>query len=1411
MTTINKINFSALQPFNHKATRSFELLIYQLAKKELGHLGTFTPIAGDGGDGGIEFFLQLSNGEIWGWQCKFYEDNGRLSHASRTKSIENSLETACKNYPGMTQWTLCLRTDLTVGLTTKKGDRQKGELDWFNDTLPLKIPAGQKVTLKVQGESEIVSALAEPKNYGLRQFFFGELEINQEWFKTRCEHALNKTKEKYDPCLHTIGDYQQSLIDSALLNPHYKDLVERLFADIPRSISEIHKDIDEFSQGYSHNPNEKELRSQLIQYFSKFTEVYQKQHDWFNLVMACIQDFDLSQYNNLIRPDGSDQGAYNYLKEFPKADLKEGTSLKSTADNIYNSMRRYFENYDRVVRNYLHQTSNYMIFLGNAAAGKTHVSCDIVYNRLKKELPALLLTGDSFNNESNLAEAFLKLLDIPKTYSLSDLLTVMDNYGKVHGVKIPIVIDGLNETVQGRYFSSIWRDHLTAFYDMVAKTDNLVLIATCRNSYKDTIWNDSYRHYFHYLERFDYDIIREAVDKYFEKYRITADLTFANLYRFERPIFLRIFCEIKNPDWQAGQHVRVNIDSDSNNQLFGLYFQRVNEKLLRTSHLLRKNEAFVQQTLNKLAEYLWSNNLREIPIDDYYWLIDGDQIYAQGNSKADLLIDEGLMLTRDIREAGEFVSLTFEIIAGFIIAKYLVNTKPEPYFYPRGEFHQKVREGNPHPLYENIVQEVALLMPQYKTCMLHDFYGRAEDPYIHDESVRNLWRLQGQYIRPGDIDIVKSYFSVADINRKNIVSLFRITLTEKDHPLNSCMLSTLLFNISVSQRDLSWSEHLRMESYEFRPLLEEIILECRNEIIRPEAEERLHLLMIYIQWFLTTTDRKLRDLATKALYCYGCRFPVKFSGMVYDTLPCNDPYVSERMLAALYGVVLSKQKPSDASFQTTELPVIALSLYELMFKNKAPYYTSHVLARDYASRTIKVALHYNAIELAASIPIQDIQEPYKQSKALKFKVVKGADKIYRGPMRMDFSNYTLGGLVKNGLSYQNPPEKTKVRGQIFHRVYELGWSMEDFEEIDKYIENMGSYDRQRPAVERYGKKYCWIAYFELAGYREDLGLLDHETFKDFRSSEADIDPCFPEKPEESDFPIVDLLGDRSIPLAEWLKIKDLPPIENCMRITENGHEWVCMDGYINQVDNVHDRARFTFIRGLIVKQDDIERFMPLFLNQRLGGRWIPEILQNHYSFAGELYFDEFPAYANVAEISFELSRKKKRVKDGEEGYFPTVTTRMEGNKLIFTTKRPKSKIVDDIKSAKFEVLIPVMEYAWSGNDFVNNIGHYTVLSKELAKDMQLFPQPSSFELLTANEEQATIYKESFSGAGRKYRLAFLRKDLLDAYLSKMKLNLVFGIWGEKEPKFDFEYRKVFNKDNGTDGYFEFQDVRTYEG
>lgn len=95
---------------------------------------------------------------------------------------------------------------------------------------------------------------------------------------------------------------------------------------------------------------------------------------------------------------------------------------------------------------------------------------------------------------------------------------------------------------------------------------------------------------------------------------------------------------------------------------------------------------------------------------------------------------------------------------------------------------------------------------------------------------------------------------------------------------------------------------------------------------------------------------------------------------------------------------------------------------------------------------------------------------------------------------MDFENYTIDSLVRSrrNYDYQNA-EYTKVVGQIVWRIYQLGYTLEAFAEIDKAIANVPYFGRaERPTVERYGKKYARIAYFELYGFRDDAGLLADE-------------------------------------------------------------------------------------------------------------------------------------------------------------------------------------------------------------------------------------------------------------------------------------------------------------------------------
>ena len=402
---------------------------------------------------------------------------------------------------------------------------------------------------------------------------------------------------------------------------------------------------------------------------------------------------------------------------------------------------------------------------------------------------------------------------------------------------------------------------------------------------------------------------------------------------------------------------------------------------------------------------------------------------------------------------------------------------------------------------------------------------------------------------------------------------------------------------------------------------------------------------------------------------------------------------------------------------------------------------------------------------------------------------------YSGPIHMDFTNYTIGQIVKNGHSYSNPPEKIKVRRQIYWRIYNLGWSSELFKEAEAALGKDNYYysgKTERARIERYGKKYSWIAFYENAGLRDDLGLLDNEWNK-FRISGADIDPSFPEKPVGNLFIKHDLLGDRGNSLIDWYENGGMPFIEEYLSVKDlkgNLGEWICLDGYVSQEDVPAERSRFTFIRSILIKEEEYDEVIGFLKKQNLGGRWLPEKHQNFYTYAGELYYCLDSTYDNFATLKFITGIRKTKIKKGDPGYFSSIIWNIDGDKVGEREEFP-DEIEREISDTKeFEVLMPVMEYNWeSYHSHLNDAGHTTVVAKEVANHLNLINQPQTFDLFESSGIKASINVYYYDDYGNSHSLVYLRKDLMNKFLREKKLKFVWAIWGEREVTFKTDERR----------------------
>lgn len=196
---MHNVDWNKLQPYSGDTKKSFEELCYQIVseeyKEDILKGAVLTSVDDSGGGDGIEFYLTFKNGDVYGWQAKFF---CRLNKGGRKEQIKKSLQTAYKKHPTLKKWFLCSQCNFTPD-----------EKTWFDEALESSIkdtervlPEENDVKLIHWGESEILDFL---KKYpAMHNFFFSEKLLTQDWFKDRYENDIQKSqiKAKYESKIH---------------------------------------------------------------------------------------------------------------------------------------------------------------------------------------------------------------------------------------------------------------------------------------------------------------------------------------------------------------------------------------------------------------------------------------------------------------------------------------------------------------------------------------------------------------------------------------------------------------------------------------------------------------------------------------------------------------------------------------------------------------------------------------------------------------------------------------------------------------------------------------------------------------------------------------------------------------------------------------------------------------------------------------------------------------------------------------------------------------------------------------------------------------------------------------------------------------------------------------------------------
>ena len=1418
------LDWTKFDSLSGEKSRNFENLCRGLMRLQYGRFGDFKALANQPG---VEFHLkltescQLGNASHWfGWQCKLYQRNqsGDLKAASQT-DIEDSLRKTEKVLPNLTDWVLWTRYTLS-----------KKDQEWY-------YTLATKYKLHLWTEEEIDTYLSGD-GLILRSTYFGEQVLTPDNLAERHKIAIQPIRERWLEPVHHAVDAERVIRRMLGEAGSWEQLIE-VGECLKKASDLISCELDDAV------PRLKSYIASFIDACSAFADTLLNFHQ-----ILADGDLDIIQQKLKERKTLINIDIRSTPRHLRSANHPASLYTTNALDDMYTAQ----ELLDRA-EEFL--GVGLVAILADAGGGKTQMAAQLTSPQENR--PAgVFLHGRSLHRGQSLDDLArnFSVNGVPMP-SMESFLAAVDAAGKRARCRLPILIDGLNEAEN----PNDWKFELASLSEIVKKFPNVLVVCTLRTGErKEEDWHrhrepqTGTRESFAAMaipdsiktiesEGFGGDV-DEAIQKYFSHFKIDAGDAEIPREFFRHPLTLRIFCEVTNSKRES--EVKIDYFPTSLSPLFEKYIANAAERISQMtnlSHSYTNNE--VERAVYILGIELWKCGRREIS-ETSFRMAASDASRGWDSSIVNLLAQEGILFKNPGPEPYEYVvTPTYDALGGYIVANALLlkYAKDLSFAWLNNPETVALFTGDTsHELALDILRSLVTLAP-YRIQGIQ-IWRYVSEP-LKKNAIALAAEIDAEYL---DRDTVSALLNLSHESprfRSRLFLRFQVARALAHHPLNANFLDESLRVMPVSERDLIWTEWIReTRSERFNDLLA-IENRWKQQLGFRTASDRLRAK--WIVWLLTSTDRELRDVATRALYWFGRGDSAALFEESLTALAIDDPYVPERMLAASYGVAMAQHVDlGNQTFVSETLPTYARSIYDSMFAESAPFSTTHSLMREYGSRILEMAsLHHP--ELFTSEEIQRSKAPFKQGGLRDWGESEASRERRYGadsPFRMDFENYTLGRLVPGRSNYDfNNEEYRKVRAQILWRIEQLGWSSEQFKDIESSIENEHRWNRTEndaKKVERYGKKYSWIAFFEMTGLLYDLGKFDRPGERDW-NWHLDIDPSFPVQPPATCLIQTKFLGDPDMETKEWIvngTPPDLNPYLQMAEIQSEAGPWVMLDGCIAQESETLGRNIFCFIRSFLVLSSEADSFFEHLSNQDLGGRWLPEKPSVGYTFAGEIPWSAtFPENLScefsfvVKEETIQVERMEPRLfLDGKQlnlSQVDIVRFRLLGinaqdddNQKLSEEELERIEVretlveVEDVQQyiTTYNALIPVCDFYWeSSRSAVNNASHATTLAKDIASDLELIGQPQTYDLVTSKGVKATYNLSDCSDDfNNSQSLFYIREELLRDFLEKNELALIWAIWGERQYSLDQFNRLFHGPDHPDPAYTVYSVVKRYE-
>ena len=920
-------------------------------------------------------------------------------------AIDNSVTTALAQHPRLRKYYIALACDLT----DKTAGRGKKGWEHWNEhrkrwEAEAKRAVGHDVVFEPWTASTLADMLEQPPMAGLRGRFFGGLSLTPDWFVDRVAQAVVDLDERYHAEDHVPVELER-LFDIVLRSDRGRDVLRARLDRVrqragrcltaPPALSDLNTDVEEAKaavddvlafEGHLDDASWTSWQS------SKWSQ------------LAKIAQARVSVVATKIR------------------DRLRGTDFAKSLDSAARQRRQQREEFDRLASDlealdqlwagpvFQAEAGRVFLLTGRGGTGKSHLLARQAQVAAQEGRPVVLLLGQHFTAGAVWPQILGRL---GADGSAERFLQALDSAAESANRRALFLVDALNEGAG----APLWRHQVASLLATLARYENIVCVLSCRREYLKHVIPGSVQDGLVQLEVVGFvtpEEQRAAALVYMDKKGIARPSFPWLTEEFTNPLFLRSVCVALH---REGKH-EFPVGLVGIKKILALYVDSV------ARHLVAEYEGTNDLVAPTYATLLAISRAMATARRDYISRSAADAIareqfasFSKGSQRTWLELLRGGGLFRfdpdpeldeessvPLPESIDVVRFSFQRFQDQLTAEALLKDVKDVTraVGKGGALHFMTDPSTWGLLGAGLIDALANQVPERYRVELVDVLPGGLKRWRYDDTMRSAFSESVRLRAPEAFSArTTELFETWLATGGRSVSLLLALATVPDHPWNAEGMHARLSSTSLPQRDVRWTLALNeIRRADDRHGFYRLCNWCASPDVKTAIDRTRELAALALAWCFTSSNRPVRDAATKALSHLLLAQPDLMLYLIPKLKNVDDDYVHERLWAAAFGACTID--PSAVRLQLN-----ARAAWHAVFAESP---RKNLLLRDYARAIVDFAAHVR-VDLGG-IDVARCRPPYKDAAIDLTKVRKLTDsfekRLSHGARSIVFSCLRLG-------------------------------------------------------------------------------------------------------------------------------------------------------------------------------------------------------------------------------------------------------------------------------------------------------------------------------------------------------------------------------------------------------------------